>query len=103
MFQTYIDLHLQGVNAGLLSAETVGAIRDMTTILPEQHPPVNFGKIGVLLVNLGTPESTSYWDMLHYLREFLWDRRVIQRPRPPSVLPPQRQHPQTAPPNNDTA
>jgi ferrochelatase len=37
-----------------------------------------FGKIGVLLVNLGTPDGTSYWPMRRYLREFLSDRRVIE-------------------------
>ena len=36
------------------------------------------GKIGVLIVNLGTPEATSYWPMRRYLREFLSDRRVIE-------------------------
>lgn len=41
------------------------------------HPP-QFGKIGVLLVNLGTPEATSYWPMRRYLAEFLSDRRVIE-------------------------
>ena len=43
------------------------------------HPP-DFGKIGVLLVNLGTPEGTSYWPMRRYLAEFLSDRRVIETP-----------------------
>ncbi len=42
------------------------------------HPKVNFGKNGVLLVNLGTPDSTSWWDIRKYLREFLSDKRVIE-------------------------
>lgn len=46
--------------------------------LPPGHPPVKTGKIGVLLVNLGTPEATSYWPMRRYLKEFLSDRRVIE-------------------------
>jgi ferrochelatase len=46
-----------------------------------QHPPVKSGKTGVLLVNLGTPEGTSYWPMRAYLKEFLSDRRVIETPR----------------------
>lgn len=45
---------------------------------PEDHPPVSFGKIGVLLVNLGTPDATDYWSMRRYLKEFLSDRRVIE-------------------------
>ena len=42
------------------------------------HPKVNYGKNGVLLVNLGTPDSTSWWDIRKYLREFLSDKRVIE-------------------------
>ena len=43
-----------------------------------KHPQVNFGKTGVLLVNLGTPDSTKWWDVRKYLKEFLSDRRVIE-------------------------
>ncbi|MFD0986410.1 ferrochelatase [Methyloligella solikamskensis] len=39
------------------------------------------GRIGVLLVNLGTPDDTTYWPMRRYLKEFLSDRRVIETPR----------------------
>lgn len=39
------------------------------------------GKIGVLLVNLGTPEATDYGSMRRYLKEFLSDRRVIETNR----------------------
>ena len=39
------------------------------------------GKIGVLLVNLGTPEATSYWPMRAYLKEFLSDPRVVEANR----------------------
>ena len=42
------------------------------------HPKVKFGKTGVLLVNLGTPDSTSWWDIRKYLKEFLSDTRVIE-------------------------
>lgn len=45
---------------------------------PEGHPPIVQGKIGVLLVNLGTPDGTDYWSMRRYLSEFLSDRRVIE-------------------------
>ena len=43
--------------------------------------PVISGRIGVLLVNLGTPDSTGYWAMRRYLKEFLSDRRVIEENR----------------------
>jgi len=36
------------------------------------------GNIGVLLVNLGTPDATDYWSVRRYLKEFLFDRRVIE-------------------------
>lgn len=49
--------------------------------LPSDHPEVAFGRTGVLLVNLGTPDATDYWSMRRYLKEFLSDRRVIEVPR----------------------
>ena len=39
------------------------------------------GKVGVMLVNLGTPDGTDFWPMWRYLREFLSDPRVIELPR----------------------
>ena len=45
---------------------------------PEGHPKVAHGKVGVLLVNLGTPDATDYWSMRRYLSEFLTDRRVVE-------------------------
>ena len=45
---------------------------------PAGHPATKFGRIGVLLVNLGTPDGTDYWSMRRYLGEFLSDRRVIE-------------------------
>jgi ferrochelatase len=46
--------------------------------LPAEHASVKAGRIGALLVNLGTPEGTGYWPMRRYLSEFLSDRRVIE-------------------------
>jgi ferrochelatase len=48
---------------------------------PKEHPPIPPAKIGVVLVNLGTPDATDYWSMRRYLKEFLSDRRVIEVPR----------------------
>jgi ferrochelatase len=48
---------------------------------PADHPPVASGRIGVLIVNLGTPDATDYWSMRRYLSEFLSDRRVIEENR----------------------
>ena len=42
------------------------------------HPEINFGKTGILLVNLGTPDSTTWLDIRRYLKEFLSDKRVIE-------------------------
>ncbi len=48
------------------------------------QPPVaarkSVGKTGVLIVNLGTPDSPSVPDVRKYLREFLMDGRVIDIP-----------------------
>ncbi len=44
----------------------------------KDHPEIKFGKTGVLIINLGTPDSTSWWDIRKYLKEFLSDRRVIE-------------------------
>ena len=46
--------------------------------MDKNHPKVNYGKTGVLIVNLGTPDSTKWWDIRKYLKEFLSDRRVIE-------------------------
>jgi protoporphyrin/coproporphyrin ferrochelatase len=48
-------------------------------IAPQQGAAA--GRIGVLLVNLGTPDATDYWSMRRYLGEFLSDRRVIETNR----------------------
>ena len=45
---------------------------------PYEHPKVEFGKIGVLLINLGTPQATDPVSLRRYLAEFLTDRRVIE-------------------------
>jgi ferrochelatase len=48
---------------------------------PPNHPEVAHGRIGVLLLNLGTPDGTDYWAMRRYLKEFLSDERVIEVPK----------------------
>ena len=42
------------------------------------HPKIKFGKTGLLLINLGTPDSTKWFDIRKYLKEFLSDKRVIE-------------------------
>ena len=48
---------------------------------PAGHPAVAHGRVGVLLLNLGTPDGTGYWPMRSYLKEFLSDARVIEEPK----------------------
>ncbi len=50
----------------------------MANHLPAGHPPVKQQRIGVLLLNLGTPDATDYWSVRRYLSEFLSDPRVIE-------------------------
>lgn len=47
-----------------------------------KHPDDGMAAIGVLLVNLGTPDSPAVADVRRYLREFLWDPRVVELARP---------------------
>ena len=44
----------------------------------QDHPPIKFGKTGVLIINLGTPDTTNWLDIRKYLKEFLSDKRVIE-------------------------
>ncbi|MDE2042482.1 MAG: ferrochelatase [Alphaproteobacteria bacterium] len=46
--------------------------------LPSNHLPVVRPKIGVLLVNLGTPDAPTPAAVRRYLGEFLSDRRVVE-------------------------
>ena len=48
--------------------------------LPSDHPPVKSGAVGVLLVNLGTPDAPDAGSVRRYLAEFLSDRRVVEIP-----------------------
>lgn len=50
----------------------------MSDHLPPNHPPVKSPKIGVVLLNLGTPDATDFWSVRRYLKEFLSDPRVIE-------------------------
>jgi ferrochelatase len=47
---------------------------------PAGHPPVPESRIGVLLVNLGTPDAPTPAAVRRYLAEFLSDRRVVEIP-----------------------
>ncbi len=47
---------------------------------PADHPPVATPKIGVLLVNLGTPDAPTQMAVKRYLKQFLSDRRVVEIP-----------------------
>lgn len=52
----------------------------MTADHPPHHPHVAHGRIGVLLVNLGTPDAPTPKAVRRYLAEFLSDRRVVEIP-----------------------
>ncbi len=53
----------------------------MASGLPAGHPQIKTPKVGVLLLNLGTPDATDYWSVRRYLSEFLSDPRVIESPK----------------------
>jgi ferrochelatase len=48
---------------------------------PEDHPKVGTSRLGVLLINLGTPDAPEAAAVRRYLAEFLSDPRVIEIPR----------------------
>ena len=48
---------------------------------PPDHPAIPAPRVGVLLVNLGTPDSADARAVRRYLAEFLSDRRVVELPR----------------------
>ncbi|MFO6446284.1 ferrochelatase [Erythrobacter sp. NE805] len=51
-----------------------------TQRLPGDHPPAKSGRIGVLLVNLGTPDGPDPESVKRYLKQFLSDTRVVEIP-----------------------
>ncbi len=51
------------------------------SLLPTDHLKVPSSKLGVLLINLGTPDALDYWSMRRYLGEFLSDKRVVELPK----------------------
>lgn len=49
-------------------------------VLPADHPPVRTGKVGLLLVNLGSPDAPEVPAVRRYLEQFLSDQRVVEIP-----------------------
>ncbi|QJB70425.1 ferrochelatase [Parasphingorhabdus halotolerans] len=47
---------------------------------PQDHPLVQTGRIGLLLVNLGTPDAPEKGAVKRYLKQFLSDKRVVEIP-----------------------
>jgi protoporphyrin/coproporphyrin ferrochelatase len=54
---------------------------DAAMTLPANHPPVKTPRIGVLLVNLGTPDAPTTEAVRRYLKQFLSDPRVVEIPQ----------------------
>jgi ferrochelatase len=59
-----------------------GSERTAAAILPPGHPAMAPARVGVLLVNLGSPSGADPASVRRYLRQFLSDPRVIEIPRP---------------------
>ncbi len=73
-----------------MNAEASTAPLRPPAAFPPDHPDVRFGRVGVLLANLGSPAGTDYGSMRRYLKEFLSDRRVIEVAAADMVGDPQR-------------
>ena len=52
-----------------------------SNVLVNSNKQVRQEKIGILLVNLGTPDAPGFWPVRRFLKEFLSDPRVIETPR----------------------
>ena len=50
------------------------------SLRPADHPAVRSGKVGVLIVNLGSPDGPDVPSVKRFLGEFLSDKRVIEIP-----------------------
>lgn len=50
-------------------------------MIPPDHPAIPPRKVGVLLINLGTPDAPDARAVRRYLKEFLSDRRVVEIPQ----------------------
>ena len=56
-------------------------IESANAYAPENHPLIKAPKVGVLLVNLGTPDAAEPGAVRRYLAEFLSDPRIVEIPR----------------------
>ena len=61
-----------------MTQPAVSDAAERTAAMPADHPSVRFGRVGVLLINLGSPSGTDTASVRRYLRQFLSDRRVIE-------------------------
>ncbi|MBS3743529.1 MAG: ferrochelatase [Wenzhouxiangellaceae bacterium] len=59
-------------------ADSIKTVKETRELAGHTDPP----KAGILLANLGTPDRPDSAALRKYLREFLWDRRVVEVPRP---------------------
>lgn len=48
---------------------------------PADHPPIAPQRVGVLLINLGTPDAPDSASVRRYLKQFLSDKRVVEIPQ----------------------
>ncbi len=48
--------------------------------IPATHPPILAQRIGLLIINLGTPDAPEPGPVRRYLKQFLSDRRVVEIP-----------------------
>ncbi|MEO1310739.1 MAG: ferrochelatase [Pseudomonadota bacterium] len=64
-----------------MSADASDSGPDDGSFAPPDHPAIPPRRVGVLLVNLGTPDAAEPKAVRRYLKEFLSDRRVIDYPK----------------------
>eukprot|EP01068_Selenidium_serpulae_P001852 Selendium_serpulae@DN1994_c0_g1_i1.p1 len=76
-----LDPRLRDILARHLCQSGRGASTALRAAFDAQSVAAESPLVGVLLVNIGSPTSPTYFGVVSYLRQFLSDRRVIRLPR----------------------
>jgi protoporphyrin/coproporphyrin ferrochelatase len=87
---------LRGLAGAACPPAAAAAAMPQPSMSYRPEPPFKHGsaaRVGVLLVNLGTPDAPTRAALRRYLAEFLSDPRVVEIPRIAVVADPARHHP----------
>src|SRR5690606_22352269 len=75
----------RGIDTATLTCHGIPIATTRITMTLTASPPTRIETpehVGVLLINLGTPDAPTPAALRRYLGQFLWDRRIVDIPRP---------------------